>query len=83
MVANRPCVVRSAALPGLQRPKGTDPNLDHALWKANFRDFGAARRRMATLAPGGRIGTARVQEKRRACKTPSSQPPRRRPACNE
>ena len=31
-------------------------------WPANFRDFGAAIRRMATLAEGGRIGRAVVAE---------------------
>ncbi len=33
-----------------------------ALWRGNFRDFGAAVRRMATLAPGGRIGRETVRE---------------------
>jgi len=32
------------------------------LWRANFRDFGACLKRMATLAPGGRIGRALVEE---------------------
>ena len=31
-------------------------------WPANFRDFSAAVLRMATLAPGGRIDTATVDE---------------------
>jgi transcriptional regulatory protein RtcR len=34
----------------------------NAPWPANFRDFGAAVRRMATLAVGGRIGVAEVDE---------------------
>jgi transcriptional regulatory protein RtcR len=33
-----------------------------AIWPGNFRDFGAAVRRMATLAPGGRIGVDQVEE---------------------
>lgn len=33
-----------------------------ATWPANFRDFSAAVRRMATLAAGGRIGTEEVTE---------------------
>jgi transcriptional regulatory protein RtcR len=33
-----------------------------ALWSGNFRDFNAAVRRMATLAPGGRITRALVDE---------------------
>jgi transcriptional regulatory protein RtcR len=33
-----------------------------ALWSANFRDFGASFRRMATLCQGGRIGVADVAE---------------------
>jgi transcriptional regulatory protein RtcR len=33
-----------------------------ATWPANFRDFSAAIRRMATLAPGGRIGSDEVTE---------------------
>jgi transcriptional regulatory protein RtcR len=33
-----------------------------ATWPANFRDFSAAIRRMATLSPGGRIGTHEVTE---------------------
>src|SRR5262249_48974441 len=33
-----------------------------ALWSANFRDFNAAVVRMATLAPGGRITTAVVED---------------------
>jgi transcriptional regulatory protein RtcR len=32
-----------------------------ATWRANFRDFGAAIRRMATLGDGGRIGEADVE----------------------
>lgn len=34
----------------------------HGLWPGNFRDFGGAMRRMATLAPGGRIGRNDVDE---------------------
>src|SRR5262249_37306110 len=33
-----------------------------ALWRGNFRDFGAAVRRMATLAKGGRISVTDVEE---------------------
>ncbi len=33
-----------------------------ALWRGNFRDFGAAVKRMATLAPGGRIGRETVYD---------------------
>ena len=33
-----------------------------AVWRANFRDLGAAVQRMATLATGGRIDTTLVQE---------------------
>jgi transcriptional regulatory protein RtcR len=33
-----------------------------ALWRANFRDFGAAISRMATLAPGGRIDEGTVAD---------------------
>jgi transcriptional regulatory protein RtcR len=33
-----------------------------ALWTANFRDFNAAVIRMATLAPGGRVTTAIVED---------------------
>jgi transcriptional regulatory protein RtcR len=33
-----------------------------AAWRGNFRDFGAAVLRMATLAPGGRIGREQVDD---------------------
>jgi transcriptional regulatory protein RtcR len=33
-----------------------------ALWKGNFRDFGASVRRMATLCEGGRMGVRDVEE---------------------
>src|SRR4029078_977908 len=33
-----------------------------ATWNGNFRDFGGAVTRMATLAPGGRIGLELVEE---------------------
>jgi transcriptional regulatory protein RtcR len=33
---------------------------DDAVWLGNFRDLGGAVKRMATLAPGGRITTAQV-----------------------
>ncbi len=33
-----------------------------ATWNGNFRDFGAAVLRMATLAPGGRVGRAQVDD---------------------
>ena len=36
-------------------------------WRANFRDFAAAITRMATLAVGGRINVAHVNEESRAC----------------
>ena len=35
--------------------------LGEATWRTNFRDFGAAIRRMATLGDGGRIGEAEVE----------------------
>jgi transcriptional regulatory protein RtcR len=36
-------------------------SLGEATWRTNFRDFGAAIRRMATLGDGGRIGEADVE----------------------
>lgn len=41
-----------------------------AVWSGNFRDFNASITRMATLAPGGRIGAAMVEEEiARLCAT--------------
>jgi transcriptional regulatory protein RtcR len=51
-----------------------------ALWKGNFRDFGAALVRMATLAPAGRIDVATVEEElerlRRAWAAPALATPK-------
>ncbi|MCA9489018.1 MAG: sigma 54-dependent transcriptional regulator, partial [Myxococcales bacterium] len=49
----------------------------HAAWSANFRDLAAAVTRMATLADGGRIGRALVDEEADRLRTSWSDGPRR------
>lgn len=56
-LGSRVSFTREAAKAFLSFATSTD-----ARWTGNFRDLGAAMTRMATLAPGGRIGTGTVRE---------------------